>query len=293
MITHLDNLLRHLFIATIDEITDETQVRFQPPDEDWRAYVSNLIVDGQPANALNVYMIDMRENRKLRSNERTRDIQNGTVIEIPAPFRLDCHYVITAWSPAQVSQAVEPAVDEHALLYKATAALTNNEPLVPRMVYAPNPLPETFPKSIADAELPTALLPVEGFPKYAEFWGTMGVNHRWKPAIYLTVTLPVIYASQIAGPMVTKRTSKVNDETWVQIAGRIFNPVGESIPDALVDILDTGLRTTSDSEGRYSFVRVPVGTRNIRVVAVGFQPETKPVLVPGVLENYDITLTPL
>lgn len=36
MIRHLDNLLRHLFMMQIDGLIDETQVRFQPPDEERR-----------------------------------------------------------------------------------------------------------------------------------------------------------------------------------------------------------------------------------------------------------------
>ena len=36
MIDHLDKLLRKLFTTRIDEITSDAQVRFQPPDEDWR-----------------------------------------------------------------------------------------------------------------------------------------------------------------------------------------------------------------------------------------------------------------
>jgi hypothetical protein len=65
MIQHLDNLLRHRFLAQIDEITSEDQVGFQPPDEDWRGHVANL-----QRNGLNVYLVDLRENRQLRSNER-------------------------------------------------------------------------------------------------------------------------------------------------------------------------------------------------------------------------------
>src|SRR4051812_46687031 len=132
MIDHLDNLLRHLFVSEIDEITSETQVRFQPPDEDWRTAVANLTVGGQPANALNVYLVDLRENRKLRSNERVRTFDRGLVSEAQAPRRVDCHYLISAWSPGQQTPAVEPTVDEHALLYKAISALTLNEALVPR-----------------------------------------------------------------------------------------------------------------------------------------------------------------
>src|SRR2546423_1895501 len=111
MIDHLDNLLRQLFIAQIDEINAEAQVRFQPPDDDWRTFVGQ-----QTTNVLNVYLFDLRENRKLRSNERIREIENGIVREVPAPRRVDCHYLITAWSPATVTPAIEPTVDEHALI---------------------------------------------------------------------------------------------------------------------------------------------------------------------------------
>ena len=74
MIDIFDNLLRQLFLSRVDEIKDESQVRFQPPDDDWRSYVKNLNVSGKPVNSLNVYLVDMRENRLLHSNERVRDV---------------------------------------------------------------------------------------------------------------------------------------------------------------------------------------------------------------------------
>lgn len=226
MIDHLDNMLRHLFIAGIDEITADTQVRFQPPDEDWRTFVA-----GQTNNVLNVYLFDLRENRKLRSNERIREVENGIVSETPAPRRVDLHYLISAWSPTVISPAVEPTVDEHALIYKVAGALTNSDPLIPRKVYDPDPLPTTFPQVIADAELPTVVLPAEGFPKYGEFWGTMGVNHRWRPAVYFIVTLPLVLEKEISGPMVTTRIAEYRfsgrpetAEVMIEIGGHVLLP---------------------------------------------------------------------
>jgi hypothetical protein len=250
MIDHLDNLLRQLLMARIDEITDEAQVRFEPPDDAWRTYVSNLVVSGNPANALNVYLVDLRENQKLRSNERVRDVQNGIVSETPAPRRVDCHYLITAWSPATPAPAIEPTIDEHALLYTAAVALTNSEPLVPRKVYEPDPLPATFPQVIADAELPTRVLPAEGFAKLAEFWGTMGVNHRWKPGIYLIVTLPIVLEKEIAGPMVTTRITEyrhsgrpLTAEVLIEIGGHVLTgaaPLSVATGNATVTALGGG-----------------------------------------------------
>ena len=135
MINHLDNLLRHLFMTQINEISDESQVRFQPPDEEWRRYVHELTSNGDPLNALNVYLFDIRENRKLRSNKRTRQVQGGMVNEATAPAMLDGHYLISAWSPAAPSPQVEPTVDEHALLYEVARVLMNNMPLNPTRVY--------------------------------------------------------------------------------------------------------------------------------------------------------------
>jgi len=103
----------------------------------------------------------------------------------------------------------------------------------------------------------------------------------------------------IEGPLVTTRFTNVetglgaDEEQWAQIGGRVATAGGEGIADALVDMLDAGLRARSDADGRYSFVRVPSGTHSIRVVATGFQPKTQPLTVPGKPEDYDVTLTPL
>ena len=59
---------------------------------------------GNPVNANNVYLVDLSENRKFRSNERVRNFSNGVVTEEPAPVRMDFHYLVSAWSPAAVSR---------------------------------------------------------------------------------------------------------------------------------------------------------------------------------------------
>src|SRR5262245_56010696 len=112
MFDQVDVTLRHLLITSVPGITSDAQVRFQPPDEDWRAYVKTLTVGGNPANALNVYLVDLRENRRLRSNEKERAYLNGDVVESVSPRRVDCHYLISAWSPADPTPAIEPTLDE-------------------------------------------------------------------------------------------------------------------------------------------------------------------------------------
>ena len=298
MIDLLDEMLRQLLI---DEVPlSAAQVRFRPPDDDWRNEVFNL-----QQVAINMYLVDVRENRKLRSNARTPAGEvDGNVIFLPAPTRVDCHYLVTAWSPAQPSPAVEPTVDEHALIYQVMAVLINNAPYHPDRIYGPtNPILATLPE-LFRTELPAQVLPVEGFLKQPEFWGTMGTNHRWRLALYLIVTLPLALTAEIAGPMVTNRAARFGrsdsagtPEAVFQIGGTVFDATGGApvpVGNAWVRVLDQAgaplLFTRSDSQGRFRFNRVPGGEYQLEFRAVGLPvPPNRTVLVPSASGDYDLT----
>ncbi|MBN1657600.1 MAG: DUF4255 domain-containing protein [Anaerolineae bacterium] len=308
MIDHLDNLLRHLFLTELGAITSHAQVRFQPPDDDWRNEVRNNLQD----MALNVYLFDLRENRKLRSNARRPTSPNGPtppdteVLYEQAPARLECHYLVTAWNPGQPSQAMEPTPDEHRLLYDAAAVLMNSAPLNPSHIYEPgSPALGAVPARIREVDLPTQILPVEGFAKLAEFWGTMGPNHRWRPAIYLVVTLPVIYAPQLTGPLVTTRVIEYRRvdkpdvvETRYQIGGHVLDVTGpdtKRVADAWVQIETPAgepLQVARTNElGRFSFSNVLAGQYQLNCRAQGFAaPAPRPVDVPSLSGEYDLRL---
>lgn len=303
MIDFLDNTLRHLFVKSQVITNGDTQVGFEPPSDDWRNSVKNLTVNGEPANALNVYLADLRENRVLRSNERSRDLQNGVITETPAPRRVDCHYLISAWSPAAASDTVEPTVEEHALLYKATAALMNAEPFVPRQIYSPDPQPAGFPSVIWDSQLPSVVLPPEGFPKLAEFWGATKTVH-WKPTIYLIVTLPVIMPSTVAGPMVTTRITEYRmsgssrTEMSIQIGGTILSGTPpQPVNGAWVELQDntgkpiSSTTTDTDGDGHFTFGGLQEGDYALRVRAQGFKEAIAKIHVPATSGNYDVQLS--
>lgn len=254
MIDLFENLLRQLLIEEVAELTDEAQVRFQPPDADWRAYVSNLVIGTNPVNALNVYLADMRENRKLRSNERARTIENGVINEEPTPARLDCHYLISAWSPAAPSPSVEPTLDEQALLYQVAAVLMQRGSLNPSRIYpAGSAALNAWPAAFHEVELPIVIAPVEGFAKLAEFWSGMGPGAFWKPVLYLIVTLPVTLLREVAGPMVTTRITEYRisgsstiAEVLIEIGGHLLlPPQAVAVGNAVVTAINTdGTRVT-------------------------------------------------
>jgi hypothetical protein len=182
MINFLNETLRQLFLSRIkDDLGDASQVSFELPDDEFRNQVKT-----QGKNMLNVCLVDLRENRSLNGQPpQSSNAASGQT----AVRRVDCHYLISAWSPA--TKSVEPTQDEHALLYKAMAAVMAAEPLMPSRVYDGKHVPNNFPATFRDAELPTTIFPVERFAKVAEFWtATKGV--QWKPTIHLIVTLPVV-----------------------------------------------------------------------------------------------------
>ena len=307
MIDLLDNLIRQLLIEQVADVIDETQVRFQPPDQDWRTFVSNLTVGGNPVNALNVYLVDLRENRRLRSNERVRNFENGVVTEDPAPARVDCHYLVSAWSPAAVSPAIEPTLDEHALLYQTAAVLMQHAPFNPSRVFPAGSVPlNAWPVPFRDVDLPVEVLPVEGFNKLAEFWGGMGQGSLWRPAIYIVVTVPVALLTEVGGPMVTTRITEYritghpeSAEVWIDFGGHVrdsTNPLPDGTPapvaGAWVELLTLANEqlqlTRTNSLGRFLFTDVRRGQYQIRVSAEGLGALLRNIDVPSLTGEYDL-----
>ena len=308
MIDFLDNILRDLLLQNVGRLSSEDQVRFQPPDDVWRTYVAGLTVDGQPADALNVYLADLRENRELRSNARSSEARNGQVERTPAPARVDCHYLISAWSPAPVSPAVEPTLDEHGLLYEALAALVNAAPINASRIYsAGSAALDAVPVIIRYADLPTAILPVEGFGKLAEYWGATGEGYRWKPVLYIVVTLPVALYPEPAVPMVTTRVIEyrssgqaVTMDVRIGIGGRVLDGrVEPAVPvvgawvrleDAAGDPLQT---TATGDDGRFTFQDVVPGTYRLDWRAAGYPipPARRDVEVPSPTGEYDLVFS--
>jgi Pvc16 N-terminal domain/Carboxypeptidase regulatory-like domain len=300
MICQLDELFRYLFRAVVAEVTADEQVGFDPPDDDWRSkHVGSLGF----RLGLNVYLVELRENRKLRSNARTRVYQNGWVAEVPAPARVDCHYLISAWSPATAGPQVEPTQDEHDLLYAVTVALMDASPLNPRRIYgtsAPSPAWPVEYEPYYGADLPTEVLPAEGFPKYAEFWGTMGQTRPWRPTVYVVVTVPVVSREPaVHGPPVTTLrtdTSRVGSaaraDTLHIVGGAVRDATGAVVGRAWVALDSTADKrlqhVAADPEGRFRFSGLTPGRYRLRFAAPGHAPRSRDIDVPSPSGEYDL-----
>ena len=297
MISFLDRTLRRLFVSRIPGMT-RARIGFEPPNADWARYVQNL-----RQVALNIYLVGFSENLELRSNGRSREIRDGSVVrETRHPRHLDNHYMIPAWSPEAANlPAVQPTLDEHELLYTVAAVLVNAEPMVPREIFGAAPFPPGFPEILKDAELPSEFLPYEGFPSTVDLWPTM--NQHWRPALHLTVTLPLLFDKAFEEFMVTTSIAQHGQigstgaaEVWIEIGGHVIERASlEPVPAAWVRLESRAgepLQTTeSDPGGRFTFAEIAAGEYALRVRAAGFAEAVRDIEVPSPTGEYDVKLS--
>ncbi|HWR26448.1 MAG TPA: Pvc16 family protein [candidate division Zixibacteria bacterium] len=255
---------------------------------------------------INLFLYDIRENVELRSNETRFERLNAHVIAHRPPLRISCSYLITAWpvSGDRLPEEELPLEEQH--LLSQILEVLSKYPTIPKRFLQGSlkpPEPPLPQGSIwwEDPPLPMVTLHPDALKNLSEFWTSLG--SRIRPSITVTATISMPVFADVTGPIVTTKITGIDlgkgriEESMVQIGGQVIT-IGEGgrklgIPGVLVDILNAGVHTTTDSEGRYSFSRVPAGTHTIRAVVVGFEPKTQPLVVPGRPEDYDITLTPL
>lgn len=308
MIDPLDGMLRDLIQSRVPGFIGPTQVGFLPPNADWKAAV---VAAGE--ERFNLYLYDMRENVRLRSNERqVTQVAGQATVNMPSP-RLDCTYLVTAWSPVAPGPLFDPAREEHQLLYRALAVFMQFRPLVAAEVYS-TAVPSGMDLATFSAAAPPLVeqpLPLQAaFPDVvhepAEFWTTMKVDSR--PAIRLTVTIPVVLAEPDAVyPSVTTMLANYHQldtfgipDTVIAIGGRVLRtaddrPIGGAWvqiagknPPAITAVRQ---RTVTDPDGRFIFSRLPKGSYELRAVAAGLGDKTFPAFdVPVAAGTYDVHL---
>jgi hypothetical protein len=281
MLRDVDDALRELFRANMTALGAggaggvlDTQIGFGPPDADWVSDVGALA----PRRALNVFLADLRENRALRSNERRSIVDSGTAYTQPYPMRVDCHYIVSSWSPSTDRRT--KTFDEHEVLSEALDVLAQARLL-----------------SVGGEDLPLAVAPPEGFGKLAEFWGTMGQKHRWKPVIPLVVTIPVESARELTGTAVTTTLTEYQQagETRIQIGGTVLDANQVPVARAWVQIEDPAgaplHATRTNAAGQFTFVDIPAGAYRLRVRADGHaEPPVVPITVPSPTGRYELSV---
>jgi hypothetical protein len=300
MIDALEKMVRRLLLDDVPQLTSELQVRFEPPDQDWQSYLADQSVGGAPVLGVDCYLVELRENAVLRSNEWLSEEIGGTVFREPAPMRVDCHYLVTAWDSAKISETLEPGIEEHKLLYAVLGTLAAAAPLNASRIY-PRLSPDlaAVPAPIRDFDLPTRVVPPEGYPKLAEFWTSMGQTVRWRPAVHLVVTLPMLLTDEVVGPPVTTELTGYGldggpiDETRVTVGVEVLHGAA-AVPAAWVRLETTGgvhvQEGIADGSGRLAFVDVAAGDYVLQAAAAGLGDALPtPVHVPSAAGGYRVS----
>ena len=234
---------------------------------------------------VNLFLYEVKENRELRDPVPITRSEGTRFVRRLPPVRLACTYLVTTWSHQTGGAKV---AEEHRLLSRSLIWL-KRFPSIPAQYLGGDLAGQSFPP-------PTLVAQMDATDRAAEFWTALGIPPR--PSFNLQVTIAIDLGEETEGPLVTTRmtTFSVDEgattEAQTQIAGWVLDPTGHGIAEALVEVVDAGLRTRTDQVGQYTFPRVPVGTRSVRVAAVGFELAEVSLVVPSPPEQYVLTVTP-
>ncbi len=292
MINDLDETIKYMLIEGVPLDINEIDVIFEAPTEEWSTSLARPTI--------NCYLYHVVENYDLRQtdwqlkrpmpgqrqqNGAPNTPNNHTATRRRLPFRLDAFYTITVWA-----NEIE---DEHRLLWRVLAALIrfNNNPIPQEKLKGELAKQEwPVPIKIAQQESP--------IKNPSDFWSSMEVPI--KPSITLSVTLPLDPDMVVTAPLVLTRRLRVYEEMdnrekfelpAVQFGGWVLTGEGaeaQPVPEADVVIVERGLRTKTDQEGRFKFDHVPNGRYTLRAIAASGQAE-RGIELPG--EGYDLVLS--
>lgn len=241
MISHLDKTLEELLRREVPLPSASYDISFDIPTKDWASKLS------KSKETINLYLYDIKENRELRTNEWQVDRKSdGTVDQEKPPVRIDLSYLITAWSPADVTPATAPAIDEHHLLSRILEILFKH-PSIPSYVFQGglstiDPTPE-IPATVAQSD---------GFKEQGQgqFWNA--VDQFWKPSIQYVVTIPLDLHEATTSTMVATKIVEYGFIVPVHILSihpAIREDMSKSTPMMGVDVEATPVVCLDDPAG--------------------------------------------
>ncbi|MBN8592377.1 MAG: DUF4255 domain-containing protein [Anaerolineae bacterium] len=191
MIDDLDKSLEKLLKTYLPPaLVSGVAISFAAPDNQFPPSTVKL-------PAVDLFLYDVRENRDLRDTTWEVERNGNMARRIPAPVRVDCSYLVTAWASGSVPN---PAQDEHRLLGE-----------VMRVLLRFSTLPEdVLQGSLVNQELPlpTSSLQSGKLQSLGEFWQAMGGKPKASLHYMVTLTVTPVEAG-VAGPVVQEHIIKL------------------------------------------------------------------------------------
>jgi hypothetical protein len=265
-----------LLAASLPELLN-ADVSFLTPDRNH--------APGRPT--VNLFLYETRENRVLRDPVPRIEPRGGLSVRRLPPIRVDCFYMVTAWSDDHGADKVR---NEHHLLSQAFRWLSR--------------FPEIPAQHLAAAGLagqeyapPTLVAQMDSFKSAGEFWTSLGIAPR--PFFNLIVTLTMDLDRELEEfPVTTVHTNyhagdPASGDRRAVIAGTVRDRNAALVRDAWVRLDPAGFTTSTDADGRFVFDNVAPGTGlTLRARAPGFAEALLPNLsIPSVNGRYDLTFS--
>ncbi len=283
MFQDLDSTFQHIFgdPATPADLRN-ADVSFLTPDMNYSPDTATI----------NLFLFAMHENREQRDPEPIIEMNNaGTYIRRRPPIRVDCIYLVTAWSHQNDDLKIQ---EEHKLLALALAWLSRY-PNIPNTMLQGSltSQPEPPPVYVAQRDEHLSL---------SEFWNALGIPPRAGFTLTVTISMELAVSTPEGLPVVTKEI-KIHKLTapetlgpiladQFQIAGTVRDNLGQPITGVEVTLVELGWKFTTLADGRFTFILLNAGNYTLQADAAGFNQASLAITVPGTtLDSYDIQMS--
>jgi hypothetical protein len=280
MIDDLDEALRDLLVRDLPIANNEVDIAFDQPTRDWASRLSRP--------TLNLFMHDMRENNRLRTQQPylNNSFSATSATVGPNPVRLDVHYMVTAW-------ANDPG-DEHRLLGRTLMVLYRYHSLPEELRYGQLDMP--------DFDVLVKVAQYDQRDIRREIWSML--DNEMRPIIDLTLTLaiepyapwtvPLVRQTEIgfgifdANPVNAAGGGFTMTDQFYTVSGMIHN--AEGFEHLSVQMLNLAVPVTVSPNGRYTIQNLRAGSYRLEVWTGVNAPVEHTIEVPSPPTDYDIYL---
>ncbi|HXH22483.1 MAG TPA: Pvc16 family protein [Dehalococcoidia bacterium] len=252
MLNELDETLKLLLQQDLPRVVERIEpdgfdISFDVPNREFRSRLTRP--------TLCLYLYNIQENRELRGRTWNVTRGPGSVTTRRPAVRLDCSYMVTAWS-----NEVE---DEHRLLTGAARVLFRN-PVLPREVLQGG-LAVEYDNGI---DITTQVAQPETFKDVVDIWSVL--DNDLHPSVRVTVTIPLEVDVSYESPAVRERGVGMSGPGWTppdtsrkRYEGRIERD-GRPVAGALVRA-DTASDRTNE-KGEFALENVKPGKQRVFVL---------------------------
>ncbi|MFI8234991.1 Pvc16 family protein [Streptomyces sp. NPDC085900] len=227
---------------------------------------------------VDLFLHEVQENRELRNQAPLVDKTDDGFVTRHRPLRVDCTYLVTAWS---TQSAGLKAAEEHRLLGLVLLWLSRFEVVEEPFLRGDLAMPPQLYK------LPVSVAQTKEGQGTSQFWTALGVPPR--PAFSLTVTIGLLpFDEAVPDPAAKTIEIKTARSDAPALCGRVLDATLAPLPGAAVTVVENGAEATTDTFGGFTFRELAFGSYTI-LVRVAERPDLrKPVQYTAESQIHDV-----